>query len=215
MSEPAQLTAEPYTGPRHDWDAIGQAYLARAKKRTAITEWVRAVPYSLRRSNWQHAELARSDGQIRKILGWSDSRVGLLASGPSGLGKSRAMWALMLKLAKRGKEIRYFTASEFFSDMQARVNYGRDDAGAWIKAVAGVPIVFIDDLGQEAMQTSKQDWAKSWFFQFLDMRSGKGLPLFVTTNMSARDMADGMGDLRGHPLLRRLLMVSDPVKFGQ
>lgn len=217
MSDPQPASqvfgAEPYGGPRFDFDAIGADYLAKAKISAAVAEWERACPPFLQHSDFQHPDLARSDGQIRKVLGWSDSRVGLIASGPSGLGKSRAMWALMLKLAKRGKEIRYFTASEFFGELQAQVRFGRDDAGSWVKAVAGVPIVFIDDLGQEAMQASKQDWARSWFFQFLDIRSGHRLPLFITTNLGAKEMAENTGDLKAHPLLRRLLMVCEPVRF--
>jgi DNA replication protein DnaC len=75
-------------------------------------------------------------------------------------------------------------------------------------------VVFIDDWGQEANLKSRENWAEGWFFRFVDYRIERGLPLIITTNLTAKDIARKEGDVRGDPLLRRLLEMSDVVKFA-
>jgi DNA replication protein DnaC len=202
-----------YTGQRVDLDAIGAAYLAKAKKTAAIREFVRNCPKDKRRFNASHPAIASNQGLARKIISWQYQDRGLLVSGSSGRGKTTAMFHLMLQLAKQGREIRYFSAFDFFGELQKQVHYGRDDAGEWVRAIARAPIVFIDDLGQESIHASRQEWAQGWFFRFLDLRSGNRLPLFVTTNLSAQEMAGGVSEVKAHPLLRRILLVCEPIKF--
>jgi hypothetical protein len=199
-----------------DYDAIGAEYLANARRLACRERWEAACPPALRESDWQHPRLVPYAGQIAAILGHSPAQKGLLASGPTGRGKSRAMWALMHRLAcEEGRDIRYYHAVEFFAALQSRISYGQDDANGWIEAVARVPIVFIDDLGQQSLLRSREDWAQGWFFRFLDIRVGERLPLYITTNLRAEDMVptDARANLRGDPLLRRLLDLCDPVKF--
>lgn len=198
---------------RVDLDAAGAEYLSKALRESALQRWEYACPEKLRQTDWQDARLARFSALHAKILSWEYQGRGLLASGPSGAGKSRATWALMRKLAEQGRESRYFTAMEWFSALQTNVIFGRDESLAWVKSIARIPIVFVDDLGQEALQKSKQDWAEGWFFTFLDARLGNGLPLFITTNLSAQQIAGNSKDTRANPLVRRLLELCDVVKF--
>lgn len=196
-----------------DLDEIGGEYLRQAKINTAVARWNTACPELLKVTDWSDARIAKFAAQHAKILGWVFQRTGLIASGPSGAGKTRSMWALMKRLAADGLEIRYFTAAEFFAQLQANIRYGHDDAHGWICAVARAPIVFIDDLGQESVQAIRQEWCSGWFFQFLDKRLGNQLPLFITTNLSADEMAGATTALRANPLIRRLLELCEPVKF--
>lgn len=195
------------------------AYLREARLKTALARWHDACPPELRETEWSDENIAPYAAQHAAIRDWlpnasiSRSPKGLIAAGLTGRGKSRAMWSLMRRLAETGNEIRYFTAAQWFSKLQSQVNYGRDDALGWVAAVAAAPIVFIDDLGQEAISTNKQEWCAGWLFQFLDMRLGNGLPLFVTTNLNAQEMAGTAGATRANPLVRRLLELCEPVKF--
>lgn len=198
---------------RIDLDAVGAEYLSKALRESAIQRWEYACPEKLRQTDWQHPKIAPFAAQHAQIRSWQYQEKGLLASGPSGFGKSRAMWALMRTLAEQGHESRYFTAMEWFSALQMNVIFGRDECLGWVKSIARIPVVLIDDLGQEALQSAKQEWAQGWFFTFLDARLGNGLPLFVTTNLSSKQMVEKSSDVRGDPLVRRLLELCDVVKF--
>ena len=87
-------------------------------------------------------------------------------------------------------------------------------AGTGVDAVARRPVVFIDDLGQEAIQTARSEWAMSWFMRFLDIRVSERLPLYVTTNLDAQGIAErGASSVRGDPMVRRLIEICEPIKF--
>lgn len=196
-----------------DLDAFGQEYAKQARIKTAMARWTANCPPDLAETNWDDPRISAHGAHHAKIMGWQYQRMGLLATGPTGHGKSRAMWALMKRLSEEARDIRYYTAAQWFSILQDQIKYGRDDALGWVTSVAKAHIVFIDDLGQEALQASKQEWCAGWFFQFLDMRLGNALPLFITTNLDAKEIAGSASSVRANPLVRRLLELCEPVKF--
>ena len=153
--------------------------------------------------------------QIERVLAHQVGAKGLLLSGRTGRGKTRSIWALMRRLAcDEARDVRYFHAQDWFATLQGCLNYGRDDARGWVDAVARRPVVFIDDLGQEAIQTARSDWAMSWFMRFLDIRVSERLPLYVTTNLDAQGIAErGASSVRGDPMVRRLIEICEPIKF--
>lgn len=185
--------------------------IAEGRRADSLARFGASCPREFLESNWDHPEIQGYRQQIDRVLGWQGPR-GILASGPTGRRKSGSMWALMRRLCEEGHDVRFYSAHDFFGQLQGEVRYGHDDARGWIEAVAHRGIVFIDDYGQQALLKTREDWAQGWFFRFLDIRAGLHLPLFVTTNMTADDIA-GRGNLRGDPLIRRLLMVCDPVPF--
>ena len=206
---PVGFSATPFDG-----EAATLAFLAEARKRDAIARFDSAVPPAMRESDWGHAELLNR-AQIERVLAHQVGAKGLLLSGRTGRGKTRSMWALMRRLAhEEARDIRYFHASDWFSQLQACLTYGRDDARGWVDAVARRPVVFIDDLGQEAIQTARSEWAMSWFMRFLDIRVSERLPLYVTTNLDAQGIAErGASSVRGDPMVRRLMEICEPIKF--
>jgi DNA replication protein DnaC len=198
-----------------DYEAASLSYLAEARKRDAIARYEASVPPAMRASDWAHPTLALNREQIGRVLAHKVGQRGLLLTGRTGRGKTRAMWALLRRLAcEEARDIRYFHAQDWFAQLQGCLNYGRDDARGWVEAVARRPIVFIDDLGQEAMQTARSEWALSWFLRFLDIRVSERLPLYVTTNLDAQGIAErGASSVRGDPMVRRLIEICEPVKF--
>ncbi len=198
-----------------DYEAASLSYLAEARKRDAITRYEASVPVAMRASDWAHPTLALNQEQIGRVLGHQVGQRGLLLTGRTGRGKTRAMWALLRRLAhEEARDIRYFHAQDWFGTLQSCLNFGRDDARGWVEAVARRPIVFIDDLGQEAMQTARSEWALSWFLRFLDIRVSERLPLYVTTNLDAQGIAErGTSSVRGDPMVRRLIEICEPIKF--
>jgi DNA replication protein DnaC len=203
----AEITAEER---EENWRKFSDA----ARTESAKQRFLASCPPQMLESDWQHPALMPFLAQLRLILGHSAEDKGILASGPTGRGKTRAMWALMRRYAcDEGLEVRCWSSVDWFSALLQQVRYGRDEARDWVEATAARKIVFLDDYGQEAMQLCREDWARAWFFRFLDLRVGAGLPLYVTTNLGADEMAERSGNLRGDPLIRRLLDLCDPIRF--
>jgi len=211
----AGVVPEGFSGTPFDGEAASAHFLAEARKRDAIARFETAVPPTMRESDWGHAEIVANRAQIDRVLAHQVGAKGLLLSGRSGRGKTRSMWALMRRLAHdEARDIRYFHAGDWFATLQGCLNYGRDDARGWVDAVARRPVVYIDDLGQEAIQTARSEWAMSWFMRFLDIRVSERLPLYVTTNLDAQGIAErGASSVRGDPMVRRLIEICEPIKF--
>jgi DNA replication protein DnaC len=198
-----------------DYEAASLAYLAEARKRDAIARYEASVPMTMRLSDWSHPSMIANSAQIIQVIEHQVTHKGLLLTGKTGRGKTRAMWSLMRRLAhEEARDIRYFHAQDWFATLQSCLNFGRDDARGWVDAVARRPIVFIDDLGQEAMQSARSEWAMSWFLRFLDIRVSERLPLYVTTNLDAQGIAErGASSVRGDPMVRRIIEICEPIKF--
>lgn len=164
--------------------------------------------------NVEYPSLQTNRRQIEEILNWKENPVGILATGSTGTGKTRAMFALCKRLIQdEAKEVAIWPAKKFFYQLESNVRYGHDEAGEFIKCVAHKKILFIDDYGQESVLANKQDWATGWFFKLLDIRVGNRLPLLMTTNLTAEQIASRSQNTTGAPLLRRLIESSKPIKF--
>jgi len=201
--------------PPVDLEAASLAYVAEARKRDAIARYELVVPTAMRESDWTHPSLVPNREQIARVLSHQVTHKGLLLTGRTGRGKTRAMWALLRRLAcDEARDVRYFHAQDWFSTLQSYLNFGRDDARGWVDAVARRPVIFIDDLGQEAMHTARSEWAMSWFLRFLDIRVSERLPLYITTNLDAQGIAErGASSVRGDPMVRRLIDLCEPIRF--
>lgn len=204
---------EQLPAPPIDLDEVGERYAREARLKTAMDRWCHFCPPELQETDWEHVKMKPYNAQQRVIMAWKGGKRGVLAAGPTARGKSRSAWALMKRLSEEGRECRFFTAASFFAALQSQVSYGRDTAYDWLVYLSKIPIVFIDDLGQEAVQANKMEWAQGWLLQLCDLRVGLGLPFFVTTNLSAREMTDPTQQIRADPLIRRLLDLCDVVKF--
>lgn len=210
----APLTPDQVEASHRAREEASAALVREMRRIDAAKRWHACCPEALKVSDWDHPRLAPYRAQIDRVLGYQIGPKGILASGPTGRGKTRAMWALMRRLgAEEGLDVRYWSASDWFSELQDQIRYGRDCARGWVEAVAARRVVLLDDLGQESIQTNREEWAQGWLFRFLDLRVGARLPLFVTTNLTASEMAGRAGSVRGDPLVRRLLDLCEPVNF--
>lgn len=200
-----------------DLEARGRRYLAAAKRQAAIERFTQDCPPAYLESDWNHPGLQPYALQIRRVLSWQPSPKGLLLAGPTGRGKTRSLFALYDRLVREGAhDTRYWHANDWFSRLGEEVRFGKDDAAAWVEAVASRAIVILDDVGQEAVLNAKADWAAAHFFRFLDLRLASSLPLIATTNLGADEIASRFSPgnaVRGDPLVRRLLDLCEVVKF--
>lgn len=187
-------------------------YVRESLRRSSIERYNHICPPAYRDTNWTHPDLAPWQAEIDVIRNWKLTPRGIIASGPTGRGKTRAIWELYRRLTCEDViDARFYYAGDWFSTLQQQINYGRDEAAGWVDAVASRRVVFIDDFGQEAMLANRSDWAAGWFFRFLDLRVGRGLPLIVSTNLGASGFGVSTG--KGDPLLRRLLEICEPIRF--
>jgi len=199
-----------------DHEALAAKLIREARLKDAANRFSADIGGEYLETDWNHPSMQPNRAQIERVKGWQFGKRGILASGPTGLGKTRAITALYRRLAcEEGREIRYFNAADFFAALGSQVKYGRDDAQGWVRSIALRSVFILDDLGQEAVQKSQEEWAQSWFFRFLDIRREHGLPLIVSTNLSAQQIT-GRHDrrnLRADPLLQRLLDLCEVIKF--
>jgi len=198
-------------------DARNARYLRDAKLKASKDCYDHYCPPAYRETDWTHSGLQRCATQIKTIRSWSVGPKGILATGPTGSGKTRAMWSLLDRLlCIEGQDVKYYHAQDFFSRLNEEVNFGTDCAAGWIRAVAMHNVVFIDDFGQQAVLRNREEWALSWFFRFIDLRIEQKLPLLLTTNLDVTGMVEltsGNSSVRADPLVRRLLDLCEPVKF--
>lgn len=195
-------------------EAAALEMLRESRRQDGIRRWQEFFPPAIQSTDWAHPALVPYASPIAAVRGYQLGAKGILASGPSGRGKTRSMAALMRRLGQEdGNDVRYWSAMDWFSTLQSCLDYGRDSAQRWVEATASRHVVLFDDYGQEALSTSRRDWAQAWFFHFLDYRVSRQLPLFVTTNLSAREIMAHSGPARGDPLVRRLLDLCEPIQF--
>lgn len=202
-----------------DPEARGREYLAEAKKRDAIGRFNATCPDDYKQSDWSNPALLPYMHAIERVKSWQNGPLGIIASGPTGRGKTRAISELYRRLScDEGLDVRFWYAGDWFSSLQQEIRYGRDDAKYWVENCAKHKIVILDDLGQEAVTTARAEWAAAWFFRFLDLRIGAKLPLIVSTNLTANQIAgehSAQKGIRHEPLIRRLLELGEVVKFEE
>ena len=196
-------------------DQVTADYIKAAKRSSALDYWTHVCPSEYQVFDFNHENSLKYASQINHIINWDYlSKKGLIASGKSNVGKTRSFWELIRRLAfNHSIKVECYSSAKWFNLLQENVRFGRDEAYGWVESVAKRPIVFIDDFGQQALMTNKADWAFGYFMQFLDMRSSNGLPLLITTNLTAEGLKSETTQLRSDPFLRRLLDVCDPIKF--
>jgi DNA replication protein DnaC len=205
-SEAARHEAEP--------SAAEDAYLRAALKRAACSNWEDSVPPQYKLFDRGHPGLASFQQQIAQVVEWEPgSQKGLLLRGPTGRAKTRSMWELSRILAhQHGLQMTYHSAVSLFAKFDEQITYGQDNALTYVEAVAKRPLLYIDDLGHEAVITSRKERGMNLFFQLLNRRVELGRPLFITTNLCAEKIA-AAGPVNGDPLVRRLLDLCEPVVF--
>jgi len=197
-----------------DLDQRGREFNKQAMANHRDSYFISNCPKDYLEFDVEYSSLQTNRKQIEEILNWKENPVGILATGSTGTGKTRAMFALCKRLLRdEGKEVAIWPAKDFFYQLESYVKYGHDEAGEFIKRLANKKILFIDDYGQESVLANKQDWATGWFFRLLDIRVGNRFPLLMTTNLTAEQITFRSQNTTGAPLLRRLIELSKPIKF--
>jgi DNA replication protein DnaC len=133
--------------------------------------------------------------QLNEALAWRYGPAGLLLVGDTGKGKTRVAWALCWRVAVRDqpeREVVWLSAVELGRKIENRTV--KESANEWMENLKRVSILFIDGLGFENAERSRQIHyliATRWSFW--------NLPTIITTTQPA--------------LIRRLREFCKPIQF--
>lgn len=215
LAEILALPTNPTPATLEEIEARADSYTLDAILRTRRDYFAANCPRDYHEFDQCRPELQANRAQIEQVMAWNPTTgKGIVASGETGRGKTRSMFALCKRLlCDEGKDVAIWHAKDWFYELESNMRYGKDEAGDFVKRTAARPILFIDDYGQEAVTANRQDWAQGWFFRLLDLRIGNRLPLLITTNLTAKQMAESSRDIAAHPLIRRILEIAEPIKF--
>jgi hypothetical protein len=160
-----------------------------------------------------HTDLAILDARSpswRGMLKWQFGARGLFVAGPTGTGKTRALWRLLRREWDNGRKFMMMTAGDF--DRACRDAGGNFSLSAWFNRLANVPLLAIDDLGKAAWTEA----TAAQFHELVDTRTRNARPLIVTTNETGQLLQERMPERFGASLVRRLrdycdvLVMADP-----
>lgn len=120
-----------------------------------------------------------------------DFSTGLILSGGYGLGKTTLQLAMLHDLAEklvaRKMSVRLVNSLEFVRQLQAGYEKNAPDGQTYdivLENYQTCGVLFFDDLGAERMT----EWVDQQFKLLIDWRYDKGLPIFMTTNLTSTEM---------------------------
>ncbi len=123
---------------------------------------------------------------------------GLILVGPTGVGKTHLVAAIIHELAKMEEYVVFLYTADFLDEI--RETYDDEYTGEdKFEMVRTATILVLDDLGTERMT----DWAKEKITQLLNYRYNNLLPTIVTTNLSLDELRERIGERAFSRLLAR------------
>lgn len=143
------------------------------------------------------------------VTDWEYGPTGLLISGTTGFGKTRAVWGLLYKQnALQGRSFVFYDGYDFSSAAADAARSGKERE--WMKQMTTVDIFAFDDLGKN----KARDTVEGALFAIIDKRTSCGMPcIFTTQHNAASLMAVFIDELNGQAALRRLKQYCTPVNF--
>lgn len=105
---------------------------------------------------------------------------GLLIAGPTGVGKTRLMWAIYDELASRsGPRMEVVKLVRLLSSLRP----GGDSSDDAVTKLCQVPILAIDDIGAH----KPSEWVNERLYEIVDTRYDNTKPIIATTNRKNLD----------------------------
>ena len=173
----------------------------------ASARWANLCP-----PDYREVDLARLPDReaYEKVLEWQYGPQGLLAHGKARQGKTRAVWQLVKRLLFEGHAVAAFNCVSFGHKV---MEYGGNPAQfvAWIESLHKVvPVVYLDDPFGKGKLTER---AIAELFGLVENRMANRLPILITMNMTAKQIAAYIGGDRATPLVGRLMECCESIAF--
>ncbi|KKK70101.1 hypothetical protein LCGC14_2927360 [marine sediment metagenome] len=144
---------------------------------------------SLAGSKYQDADKDDLEPSIRKAFGELKSDEDVFMHGPVGTGKTYAMAALIRHYLNEGYECERINFDDFCIEVRSTMSpAAKKTEWQLIEPLKAVDKLFIDDLGLRSKQES--DFAYVTLYSILNKRQERGLPTYISTNRSLKDIAE-------------------------
>ena len=111
----------------------------------------------------------------------------LILCGTPGTGKNHLATAISKRVLELGFTVLRIKASEY---LDAYWSKSFEEREAWVKGMAAVDLLMIDELGRSSQAKSAQDA----FFRILDARYEAQLPNLLATNLNREGLIEVLGD---------------------
>lgn len=175
----------------------------RAKSAKLDFAWKQSCPPLYRQTDWKHPGLSPACCEHAHTWWAKSDGIGLGFYGPSGRGKTRAMWEILRRHHFTGRKFLAVSAQKIqsaVSDYHADTYSERNAARKLISDCKVVGILFIDDLGKE--RTSQA--VASVLHDILETRFSHKRPLLWTSELAGEELAQKLGENYANGLIRRI-----------
>lgn len=186
---------------------MAEKHRAQAEARDRrIKAWLQTIPPIFHEHDMNRVPPA-SQAAVQKILGWQMGPRGMVASGVSRAGKSRAFYALLKRLVGDGVQVMVFDSVSFGHQCGKAFLNGVGEE--WAEEIAEAELVYFDDL----FKLKLTERAESELFGVIDRRANWGRPILASGNFTAEMVKQRMSVDRGEALVERLKEFNDIVMF--
>lgn len=135
----------------------------------------------------QQRVLRRCEAYANDFAKYRDSGACLLLCGRPGTGKNHLATAISRHLLDAGFSVLRVKASQY---LDAYWSKSFEEREAWLKGMAGVDLLMIDEIGRSSQAKAAQDA----FFRLLDARYEAQLPNLLATNLNREELIEVLGE---------------------
>lgn len=177
----------------------------RHKQAVNMQKWSLVCP-----PEFNETELSRLPNveAAQSVLNWQYSKRGMLLYGPTGRGKSRAVWLLLRKFFLLGQHCN-FQVMDSLSGFEYASAFSAGTSFDWVTRKATASILFMDDTFKVKLTDSFEAAA----FAIIENRLSHQLPIIATLNDTGDTLTARMTEDRGAAFVRRLKEMCEVVNF--
>lgn len=116
-----------------------------------------------------------------------ESTESLLLTGPTGTGKTHAIFGMARWLVENDRQYRYYAVPHLMSLLRPNADV---DQFALVEELRDAPLLFLDDLGAH----KASEWTEEQLFQIADARYMWERPTVFATNLPPKKLSSVVGD---------------------
>lgn len=184
-------------------EAERQEAAAKARQQQKNEQWLDLCPANYRATDWNRASLHPACAIVASTWWPAADGKGLGLRGPSGIGKTRAMWEILKRLHFTGRKVMALDAialEQAAADRHHATVSENHAARRLIDRAKRAGILFLDDIGKE---TASPSVAKV-LHDIIECRTRERLVTLWTTERTGQELGLRLGQDYGDGLVRRL-----------